>query len=369
MQTNILTTFGEVAHTALYIIIALITLLVMVTVHELGHYIAGKIFKFKINEFAIGFGPAIIKRTKKNGEIFSVRALPLGGFCAFDGEDEDLKTENSFNSKPVWQRIIVLISGALMNYLFALLLIMLMFGIYGGSALQVGKVDAPTVSAEYRLQDGDIILKAGGKNVYLVTDLMHGIENREKGDRVEFVVVRGGETITQTVELLEHTHFESVEDLFGLCSALGTKEQKADGVYSSLYSTNVHYGFFQTIGRSFEYSFKLAGTVFTVLGQLLTGKLGVSSMGGTITTLSLTAEAVSIGGFKYLLYMGSFLGVNLAVFNLLPIPALDGSRVVFGIIEAIRKKPVSRKVEGIIHTVGLILLLTFAIFVDLQHCF
>ena len=109
--------------------------------------------------------------------------------------------------------------------------------------------------------------------------------------------------------------------------------------------------------------------IFTVLGQLITGALGISSVGGTVTTISVTAEAIKVGGFRNLLNISSFIGVNLAVFNLLPIPALDGSRVVFTLIEGIRKKPLNRNVEGIIHTVGLFALLLFAVFVDLQRCF
>ena len=113
------------------IIIAIVILLIMITVHEFGHYVAGKIFKFKINEFAIGMGPAIFKRTRKNGEIFSIRVFPLGGYCAFEGEDENNDNPNAFNNKKPWQRIIVLIAGALMNFLLALLVIVVMFSCYG----------------------------------------------------------------------------------------------------------------------------------------------------------------------------------------------------------------------------------------------
>ena len=109
------------------VVVAVLILLIMITVHEFGHYVAGKIFKFKINEFAIGFGPALFKHTKKNGEIFSVRALPLGGYCAFEGEDEDKEDPAAFNNKKPWQRIIVLVSGALMNYLLAVLVIIVSF--------------------------------------------------------------------------------------------------------------------------------------------------------------------------------------------------------------------------------------------------
>ena len=136
------------------------------------------------------------------------------------------------------------------------------------------------------------------------------------------------------------------------------------------YSTeNVKFSFFETIERGFQYSISIGGTIFRTLGELLTGKLSIRAMGGTITTVKVTADAIKQGGFNYFLEMAGFIGVNLAVFNLLPIPALDGSRVVFCIIEWIRKKPVNRKVEGIIHAVGLVLLLGFSVLVDLLQIF
>ncbi len=131
MSLNLLTSFTEVMSYIGYILLAILVLLVMVLVHELGHYIAGKIFKFKIDEFAIGFGPKIYSKRKKNGEIFSVRLFPVGGFCAFSGEDKDEVDPQAFNNKKPWQRIIVLISGALMNYILAVFIIILMFAIYG----------------------------------------------------------------------------------------------------------------------------------------------------------------------------------------------------------------------------------------------
>ncbi|MDY2714134.1 MAG: site-2 protease family protein, partial [Candidatus Borkfalkiaceae bacterium] len=123
-----------------YVAIAVLILLIMITVHEAGHYFVGKLFKFKINEFAIGMGPALFKRKLKSGEIFSVRALPLGGFCAFDGEDDDKEDENSFNRKKPWQRILVLLAGATMNYLLALVVIAITFGVYGQQVIGVSHV-------------------------------------------------------------------------------------------------------------------------------------------------------------------------------------------------------------------------------------
>ena len=152
---------------------------------------------------------------------------------------------------------------------------------------------------------------------------------------------------------------EKIQSYFGI---------KAVSTGYRMYSENVHFGFFESIGRGFVYAFRSAGSTFSALGQLITGKLGIDALGGPVTTISITSEYVSMG-FNYLLEIAGFIGVSLAVFNLLPIPALDGARVIFVIIEWIRKKPVDRKIEGYVHTIGLIALLLFAIVIDLAKCF
>ncbi len=373
MNYLFLSSFGQVMAYIGYIALAILILLVMITVHEFGHYIAGKIFGFGIDEFAIGFGPKLFSRTRKDGELFSVRLFPIGGFCAFRGEDDEIDDPTAFNNKKWWQRIIVLVSGAFMNYVLALFVIMLMFGIYGQTTLVAYKMQPTTeIKTEYCFQEKDIILGAEGKNIYLVTDLMDVVEDKKAGDFVNFKVRRAGKDTNIKIQLRSSTHFENVEDMVGLYNALGIYYQVDDDGQmqdGGLYATSVRFGFFETIGRSFEYSFMLAGSIFTILGQLITGALGISSLGGTVTTVAVTADAIKMGGFRQILNMTSFIGVNLAVFNLLPFPALDGSRVVFTAIEGIRKKPLNRRVEGIIHTIGLFALLAFAVFVDLQRCF
>ncbi len=373
MEYLYLASFGEIMSSVLSVLLAVLVLLVMITVHELGHYITGKIMGFGIEEFAIGFGPKLFKKTKKNGEVFSIRALPLGGFCAFKGEDDDSDDPTAFNNKKPWQRIIVLVSGALMNYLFALLVIMITFFSYGQAALVTYVVDDNPAYYEYSFNKGDVILEANGKSVYLVTDLMTALENKEAGELVEFTILRGGEKKDVLVMLRDNTHFSSVEDMTRLYRALGVHyEIDSDSgamINGGLYQKSIRFGFFDTIGRSFEYSFKLASSIFIVLKQLITGALGISSLGGTVTTIAITADAIKLGGLRHLLNMTSLIGVNLAVFNLLPIPALDGSRVVFTAIEWIRGKPISRRVEGIIHAAGLMFLVLFAVVIDLQRCF
>ena len=375
MNFLLLASFSEVFIYVIYVLIAVLVLLAMITVHELGHYISGKIFGFGIEEFAIGFGPKLYSRTKKDGEKFSIRLLPLGGFCAFKGEDAEDVDPTAFNNKKPWQRLIVLLSGAFMNYLFSLLIIALMFSIYGYSALVAYKVDeTPSIyGAEYDLQERDVILKANGKNVYMLTDLMTAVSDKKAGDEIALTIIRNKHKTNVIIKLRNDTDFENVEQIDDLCSALGiiytVDENSGEVLDSGLRTTGVKLGVFNTIGRSFEYSFKLAGTVLTVFRQLITGSLGIGSVGGTVTTISVTAEAIKTGGLWSLLNISSFIGVNLAIFNVLPFPALDGSRALFTLIEWIRKKPVNRRVEGIIHTVGFVLLLAFALLVDLQQCF
>ncbi len=454
--TSVLSTVGS-------IILAILVLLIMITVHEFGHYIVGKAFKFKINEFAIGMGPAIYKReNKKTGEVFSVRALPLGGFCAFEGEDEDSNNENAFNNKEPWKRILVLVAGATMNLIVGVLVLILSVGIYGQISIKTYDVkpDNNPVYAGYSLENDDIITKINGKTIFMATDVVDSLKGKKQGDIVKVTVCdKSGKTVEREIRLRNGVESENLTDVIPAFTALGvstieridgvtTKSQftlndyvlrvkdsevyddctriftlsdlsnyaktikvgETLGVYvlaeanrnepklieiqiskdlTSLseveilkeigitqnatllkYTTeNLKFGFFETISRGLKYSVTVAGTIFKTLGELLTGKLGVDAVGGPITTISVTSNAIKEGGFNFFLEMLGFIGVNLAVFNLLPIPALDGSRVVFTLIEWIRKKPVSRKIEGIIHGVGLIILLGFSIMVDLLQLF
>ena len=382
MAVNLLS-FASVMSTVGSVCLAILILLAMITVHEFGHYVAGKIFHFKINEFAIGFGPKLFSRTKKNGEVFSVRLLPLGGFCAFEGEDEENPHPDAFNNKRPWQRIIVLFAGAFMNYLLALLLIIISFFACGQLLLMAYRVDpADTTYTEnidingLSFHDEDVIIKCEGKNIYLTTDLMSALEGRQEGDKVQFTVSRKAEEGRQVMDisviLRSDADFENLTDTNTLWQCIGIYKQPLESgegyqwqVYSMAYKG---FGFFETIGRSFVYSFQIGGTIFKVLGQLLTGSLGLSAFGGPITTIRLTSEIAS-RGLQSFLEIAAYIGVNLAVFNLLPIPALDGSKIVFTAIEWIRGKPINRKVEAVIHAVGFVLLLGFAVLVDLLQLF
>ena len=271
-----------------------------------------------------------------------------------------------------WKRIIVLIAGAAMNYLLALLFILIEFFSYGQSVIQVGGVEpSEQWGTEFSFRAGDYLLGAEGRNFYLTTDVAAAINHRAAGDKVKFVVSRIQEDGTRREETVDIVLRNAVEvrnsaDFTGVWGALGIGiETREDGNrYYMLSTASCRFGFFATLGRTFAYSFKLAGSIFQVIGELFTGQLGLDALGGPVTTIKMTSQIAS-QGFRNFLEISALIGVNLAVFNLLPIPALDGSKVVFTAIEWIRGKPISRKVEAVIHAVGFLLLIGFAILVDI----
>lgn len=359
---------GGVGNTVLSIVLAILILLAMICVHEFGHFVAGRILHFKIDEFAVGFGPALLKRrSRRSGILFSLRAVPLGGYCAFAGEDGDDEYKNSFNSKKPWQRIIVLLAGAFFNYVLAVLLIIIAFFAFGQPCYKMGAIESGDgISIEYSLAEGDVLIAVNGKSIYSAPDLIYSLKGKNVGERVTFTLLSGGETVQKEVVLRADCSFKNSSQVGKVWKALGcaTYEGEDGNLYWDIGSQSVRFSFFQTIGRGFAYSFNVAGSIFRVLGELLTGSLSLTAMGGPVTTIRLTGQ-MAVQGVNSFLMVAAYIGVNLAVFNLLPIPSLDGSKIVFCLIEWVFKKPVPRKVEAIIHTVGLVLIISFAVLVDI----
>ena len=222
-------------------------------------------------------------------------------------------------------------------------------------------------------------MKIDDQTVYLITDWQKALEGKKKGEIVEILVLREGKEQMVEIPLYEDAHFVNMSDNDGIFFSLGIayREEVTDDAGNAkmevtrggaLAPSSVKEGFFQTIGDSFAYSWKMGGTILRSLGELITGKLGMDSVGGPITTIKVTSE-VAASGFSAFLNIAALIGVNLAVFNLLPVPALDGCKVIFCLIEWIRKKPVNRKVETMIHFIGIIFLFGFAILVDLLQLF
>jgi len=425
-------TVGEVFAYIGYVLLALLALMVMIVVHELGHYTAGKLLGFKIDEFAIGFGPKIFKKkNKKTGELFSIRPFPIGGFCAFHGEDADgalldedgnqikdangniVKDPDAFNNQKPWKRLIVLFSGAFMNFLSAILIITIYFTAYGQPLpYVVGTYDVS--SYENVFMEGDAILSVNGKQINLMTteDLDKAFSN--VGDNAKFYVLRDGKRIKINASKFYYNPFAAGDFIYAvngeeletpvpyeeylatcdstdailftvvrydengkICEQSTMKVQKgvnpedADGFYSYGFGitrtiARAKLPFFLAFGRAWGFCFFIVFKILASLGALITGKMGIEGAGGTITTI-VTMAKVSALGFDSFLYVVAIISANLAVMNLLPFPALDGSRMLFTLIEWIFKKPVPRKIEAVIHTVGLVLLIVLAVFLDVFH--
>ncbi len=434
--------------TILYILLAIIVLLLLITVHEFGHYCAGKIFGFKINEFSIGFGPAIYKRTKKDGEIFAIRALPLGGFCAFEGEDEaGNEHPQSFNKQPAWKRLIVLLSGVTFNFLFGILTaaIYLMVSGYNTSKITytINQNNAQTMG----FKANDIVIAVDGKRVEAYRSFDNMIAKMDAGEEFVVTVERDGKIIDITTKkqsfapyyfayyegelknklyTFDGTNYVQITDsalselgqslvntdtsaevekgkgealkpllanYFYKVSDTEYKPANDDAVISLLLNgdeaqkiaqaiiyavpnaqsvgvictlENRDYGFFESFAKAWPYCFYMCGLILSVLGGLFTGKTALKEMGGTITAVSQIAE-ISQMGFNYFLLLLPLLSMNLALFNVLPIPSLDGARSIFVLYEVVFRKPFNRKIEAYIHTIGLFLLLGMVIFFDIYH--
>lgn len=342
-----------------FVLVALIALMLMIVIHELGHYLAGKALGFKIDEFAIGFGPALFKRTnKKTGKVFSIRPFPVGGFCAFHGEDEDEKEDKeAFNAQKPWKRLIVLFSGAFMNFLSAIFIITIYFSAYGQILPTV--VDSYDVNGyENVFQAGDVILNVNGKQVNIMLQEDVDAVFSYLGDTATFKILRNGERITVTAS---RGAYELPPDKL---EEGQSPHQQGFGIIYGV--SRAKLPFFLALGRSFSFCFFIVFKILASLGALITGKIGLESAGGTITVIGTIAQMSQIG-FDGFLYVVAIISANLAVMNLLPLPALDGSRMLFTLIEMIFRKPVPRKIEAVIHTVGLVLLLVLAVFLDVFH--
>ncbi len=358
-------TFASVLSTLWHILVALFFLMVMVVIHELGHYVAGKKLGFKVEEFGIGFGPPIYRKVNaKTGEVFSIRPIPLGGFCNFEGEDEDKQSPTAFNKQAPWKRLVVLFSGAFMNFVFALVIITLFFTFYGQLLPSVHSLYEDSYAAVHsQLQEGDVILKVNGKqmNVMDAGDISRLIKSTD--DSAEFTLLRDGKIVKVVANKSNYTPRDEQGNL--IYDEQGeVVTNYGYGFISSI--APVKLNFFLSFARSFSFGFFIVYKILAALAGLITGSIGLSSAGGPITVISIMADATK-SGFAMIIYIVMIISANLAVMNLLPLPALDGARMVFVIIEWIRGKPINPKVEGIIHFAGFILLIGFALLADVYQ--
>lgn len=348
-----LCTFLSVLSTIGYVLIAILIFALLITIHELGHYTMGKIFKFKINEFSIGFGKAIYQKKMKNGELFAIRWIPLGGYCAFEGEDGESKVEGAFNDQAWWKRWLVLFGGVLFNFLSAVIVAIPLLMVMGNNIPKIVTVDQTTPNASVLSVD-DVVLKINGQNPTFINGGLSGLTQN----------INKNEDITLTIK---HKNGDVENVIVRKYSVLleGETESK---ILIGVTTENVKYGFFQSVAMSVPFCGEMAWECLELLGKLCIGQVDFKDIGGPITTVKAIAK-VSAVNLNYLLLFFPLIAVNLAVFNFLPLPALDGGRSVFVLIEAIRKKPIRRDIEAKIHTIGIMVLFAFIIVCDFLQLF
>jgi len=334
------------------IVFAILLFSLLIFVHELGHFVAAKLSGVQVNEFAVFMGPAIVK-WQKGETVYSIRCIPIGGYCAMEGEDEASDNPRAFHSVAWWKRIIILVAGSFMNFVAGLLIMLIVYA--PAKEFVVPVIDSfesfSTVSGADGLQVGDEILEVDGEKIILQSDFSM-ILSLNPGDVHDLVVARNGQKVyLNDFEMIKH---ETTTDR---------------GETEMLYGINFSYED-ANLANKIAYSWKSClNTVRTVrlsLQMMFTGKAGLKDMTGPVGIVQImsdTAKASKTAGDAILnmLYFGGFLAVNLAVMNMLPFPALDGGRV-FALlvttgIESITKKKINPKIEGYIHGTGMILLL------------
>lgn len=343
-------TASELWSKAWPILFALLFFGVIIMIHECGHFTCAKLFKVKVNEFSLGMGPALFKK-KKGDTLYAVRLFPIGGYVAMEGEDTASEDAHAFNKKPVWQKMIIVVAGALMNLILGFILMVLLLttstDLIGTNTIKEFYPDA--VSSQYGLQAGDRFLEIDGHHVWSELDLSF-LMSRNQDGVFDFVVERDGEKVT-----LNDVHF-------------ATQEQ--DGVTLIQYDFIIigeQPGFLNIVKNAFTQSASIVRMVWLSVFDLVTGRYGMSELAGPVGTVDIiadvTAQAVSSGSLTNLLTIMAFITINVGVANLLPLPALDGGRFLFLTVEAIRRKPVNPKYEGYVHAAGLALLLLLMVFV------
>ena len=346
------------------ILFAILLFSFLIFIHEFGHFIAAKLSGVQVNEFSMFMGPAVYK--KQHGEtLYSVRCIPIGGYCAMEGEDQDTDNPRSFQKAAWWKRLIILVAGAALNFLVGVMIMVIVF-------LPAKQIITPvissfeswsTVQGDDGLLVGDRFLEVDGEKIYTQSNVSMML-SLNPGDIHDLVVERNGEKVVlDDFEMLRH------------------EVENADGTKSMMYGFSFSLEE-ATLGGKLRYAwFSSLDTVRTVrlsLQMLLSGQAGLKDMSGPVGIVQIMSDTAqqsetAFDAFMNMLYFGGFIAINLAVMNLLPIPALDGGRVVGLLlttaVEKTTKKKIDPKYEGYLHGAGMILLLALMAIIMFKDIF
>ncbi len=336
------------------IVIAILAFCVIIIIHELGHFVAAKLCGIQVNEFAIGMGPVILRKQGKE-TAYVIRLLPIGGSVSMEGEDANSDNPRAFNRKPVWQRMIVIVAGAVMNLVLGFFVVMISLGLTETIATTTVSSFREQAVSSSQLMVGDRITKIDGLSVFTSSDIIYklqsGVDKNEQGNLVfDFTVERNGEKV-----VLNDVEFTSA-----------VYEDGSSSIYFDFTVQPMEKNFINMVSESFKESVSTGRLIIMTLFDMLRGRYGINDLSGPVGVVGVVAESVAKYDPSVFFSIVALITINVGVFNLLPIPALDGCRFLFLVIELIRRKPMKPEVEGMIHFVGLALLMVLMLVVTIN---
>ncbi len=313
----------------------------IIFLHELGHFLAARISGVAVNEFALGMGPTIFRFKSKNGETwYSLRALPIGGFCAMEGEDEDSESEHSFGKAPLLNRVIIIVAGAFMNLVLGFTVLCIL--VCSDSAITsktVSNFYDGAVTQESGLEVGDTFYSINGRRLYVANDIIYEMMRVDDGV-ADVVVIRDGEQV------------ELNDFRFGTVTAEdGTTSIQIDFTVYPIAKT-----FGTVLGEALRETLSTMRLIYVSIFDLITGNVAFNQLSGPVGIVSAIGTAASYG-IKSIANLMAFISINLGIVNLLPFPALDGGRLVLLLVEGVTRKKLPQKYEGLINIAGLALLM------------
>lgn len=328
-------------------VIAILLFLILIIIHEFGHFIAAKLLGVRVNEFAIGFGPKLLKWGK--GETkYAVNLIPLGGYCAMEGEDEASSDQHAFCNKKPWRRFLIVVMGAVFNLILGLVLVSItLIPQKRFTTTTIDSFHENAISVQYGLQQGDKIINVDGRKIFTTYDLSYAFSNVDD-NQIDITVKRDGKQVQ-----LNNVKFVS---------------EKIEGInYLTVdfYVKGREKTFTSFISHTFSTAVSNCAVVYRSLIDLITGRYGISAMSGPVGVTVAIGDVAKQNLFDIIPIM-ALITINLGLFNLLPLPALDGGRLVFILFEMIFRKPVPQKYETIVHAVGLVLLLLLMVIVSFK---
>ncbi len=325
---------------------AIVVFGLVIFIHELGHFMTAKAFNVKVNEFALGMGPKIFSYQGEE-TVYRLRLLPIGGFVSMEGEDEESEDPRSYTRLPKLKKAIILVAGAFMNLVLGLIVLTIL--VSAGDSIASKTISGftsenSTVEAG-GLMVGDNITAVNGRRVFIANDIMYELA-RTENNQADITVNRDGETL-----LLEDITFESVDHGDGYIQLV-----------PGFTVLPIEKTFISVITESVAYTGSLARLIFLSLVDLVTGRVEINNLSGPVGIVTVIGDAAAIG-WEPLLMVVALLTVNLGVFNLLPVPALDGGRLFFLLIEAVARRPIPQKYEIAINGASFLLLMGLMLFV------